>query len=75
MAKYKNQTDHFITFSIPQPDSSVVWLEANPNEVIEVPDLEGWRAEAWGLIKVEEAKKEEIKPKIVKPKKTKKKKK
>ena len=73
--KYRNETEKFITFSIPQPNGSVVWLEAHPREIIEVPDLEGWRAEAHGLKKVISSpiKVEEIKVLIEsKPKKKKK---
>jgi len=54
--KYKNLTDTFVAFSIPKEISGVVWYNVEPNNVIEVPDSEGWRAEAFGLIRVDKIK-------------------
>ena len=50
--KYKNKTDKFQSFSSPVANGGVRFYSAAPNEVIEVPDLEGWRAEKFGFEKV-----------------------
>jgi len=62
--KFKNLTGSFKSFAIPLQDGSVRWVSASPNEVVDVPDNEAWRAVLKGLIKVEkeEKPKEPVKP-------------
>jgi hypothetical protein len=64
MVKYRNATDSFNSFAIPQPDGSIRTYNAVSNAVIDVPAEEGWRAEAFGFVKAEASVtvKPEIKP-------------
>lgn len=65
MARFKNNTDHFISFAVPLPDGSSRWFSIPIREVIEVPDTEAWRAKANGLSEIG---KSEVKPVEVKKK-------
>lgn len=47
MIQYKNPKNRLISFS-----DGIRRYNAEPNGVIEVPDSEGWRAEAFGLIRI-----------------------
>ena len=53
MVKYRNATDSFNSFAIPQPDGSIRTYNAVSNAVIDVPAEAGWRAEAFGFVKAE----------------------
>lgn len=57
MAKYKNETDHFVKFCIPFPDGGARWFSAPVGAVIDVPAGEEWRAKDRGLTLLEEVKK------------------
>ena len=55
--QFKNNTGKFVCFPVPQLDGSPKWYNFQPNEVLEVPDSEGWRAVSSGLTKLGEEKK------------------
>ena len=60
MTKFKNVSGKFNSFCIPLPNGPF-WINAEPNEIVEVPDAEAWRARASGFEAIE-GKIEEKKP-------------
>ena len=66
--KFKNLSDLFKNFAIPQSDGSLKWVNMPPNEVMDIPDSEAWRARANGLSEIAESK---PKPEATKPSKKK----
>jgi hypothetical protein len=49
--KFKNTTGKLVSFSVSIGETNR-WFTVEPNGIVEVPDAEGWRAKASGLVPV-----------------------
>jgi len=70
--KYRNVSGSFKSFSIPRPTGTPVWVNAESKAIIDIPEDDGWRAEAFGFVRLDKLSikpVEVIEPKIEQPKK------